>query len=54
MNIMHYEGYTAKVWYSEEDGCFVGRVLGITNIVSFDGESVKQLEKAFHSRSSTT
>lgn len=48
MNSMHYKGYTAKVWYSEEDGCFVGRLMGITDIVSFDGDTVKQLEDAFH------
>lgn len=48
MNTMHYKGYTAKVWYSEEDACFVGRVVGITDIVSFDGETVRELIAAFH------
>lgn len=46
-NIMHYKGYPALVEYSSEDGCLVGRVLGIRDIIGFHGESVAEAEKDF-------
>ena len=48
MNTMMHRGYAAKVEYSEEDGCFVGHIVGIRAVVGFDGASVAQLRKAFH------
>jgi len=48
MNTMTYKGYTAKVEYSEEDGCFVGHLIGLRDIVGFDGASVKELKSHFH------
>ncbi|MBF6593463.1 MAG: type II toxin-antitoxin system HicB family antitoxin [Thermaceae bacterium] len=44
---MTYKGYTAKLIYSEEDSCFVGRVLGIRHIIGFHGDSVEELRQAF-------
>ena len=46
-NIMHYKGYAARVEYSPEDKCFVGRILGIQDIIGFHGESVAELEQDF-------
>lgn len=46
-NIMHYKGYPARVEYSAEDGCLVGRVLGIRDIIGFHGDSVAEAEKDF-------
>lgn len=43
MNSMIYKGYTARIEYDERDGLFVGRVLGLRDIVSFQGESVETL-----------
>lgn len=34
------KGYAARIEYSDEDGCFVGRVAGIKPIITFHGESV--------------
>jgi predicted HicB family RNase H-like nuclease len=48
MNTMTYKGYTAKVEYSEEDGCFVGHLIGLRDIVGFDGASVRELKSRFH------
>ena len=48
MNAMTYRGYTASVEYDDEDRIFVGRVIGIRDIISFHGASVDELEKAFH------
>lgn len=47
MNAMHYNGYSARIEYSDEDGCFVGRIAGISDVVGFHGESVAQLRAAF-------
>lgn len=47
MNTMTYKGYTARVEFDERDGIFVGRVLGLRTIISFHGETVKELRSAF-------
>ncbi|HEY8908405.1 MAG TPA: type II toxin-antitoxin system HicB family antitoxin [Rhodoferax sp.] len=48
MNTMNYKGYTARIDYDDADNIFVGRVLGILDIVSFHAESVAELSEAFH------
>lgn len=47
MNTMMHKGYAARVEYSDEDGCFVGHILGIRDVVGFHGESVRKLRAAF-------
>ena len=47
MNVMNYQGYAARIEYSEEDGLFVGHIAGIKDIVGFHGESVQELRNAF-------
>jgi predicted HicB family RNase H-like nuclease len=47
MNVMNYQGYAARIEYSEEDGLFVGHIAGIKDIVGFHGESVQELRAAF-------
>jgi predicted HicB family RNase H-like nuclease len=44
---MTYKGYTGSIEYSSPDRCFHGRVIGITDIVSFEGTSVEELEADF-------
>ncbi|MFZ2445316.1 MAG: type II toxin-antitoxin system HicB family antitoxin [Syntrophobacteraceae bacterium] len=46
-NAMTYRGYAARVEYSDEDGCFVGHLAGITDVVGFHGETVAELRTAF-------
>ena len=48
LNLMEYKGYHAKIQYSEEDNILFGRVIGITDVVSFDGESISELKEMFH------
>jgi predicted HicB family RNase H-like nuclease len=43
-----YKGYAASVEFEPEDGVFVGRLLGINDVVSFHAESVRDLKAAFH------
>lgn len=47
MKPMRYKGYPARIEYSDEDGCFVGRVAGIRDIITFHGESVGEVREAF-------
>lgn len=47
MNTMTYKGFGARVAYSEEDGCFVGHLAGIRDVIGFHGESVSELRAAF-------
>lgn len=47
MNVMNYKNYSARIEYSDEDGCFVGHIAGIRDVVGFHGESVSELKSAF-------
>ena len=47
MNVMNYGGYSARVEYSDEDGCLVGHIAGIQDVVGFHGESVSDVRSAF-------
>jgi len=44
---MEYKGFSARVEYSESDGCIVGHVAGIRDVIGFHGESVAELRAAF-------
>lgn len=48
MKPMTYKGYPARIEYSDEDELFVGRVVGIRDIITFHGESVSEIRDAFH------
>jgi len=48
MNKLHYKDYIGNVFFSEEDGVFHGKVIGISDSISFEGESVKSLTEDFH------
>lgn len=48
MTPMMHKGYVARIDYSDEDKCFVGRVAGIKPIITFHGESVLEVKQAFH------
>ena len=47
MNTMTYKDFAARVEYSEEDGCFVGHIAGIRDVIGFHGETVAELRAAF-------
>ncbi|MEZ4528791.1 MAG: type II toxin-antitoxin system HicB family antitoxin [Desulfobacterales bacterium] len=44
---MKYKEYIGSVHFDAEDRIFHGRVLGITDIIGFEGESVSELEQDF-------
>ena len=47
-NIAEYKGYCGEVRFSEEDGLLYGKVLGIRDLILFEGSSVSELIKDFH------
>ena len=47
MTPMMHKGYAARIDYSDDDGCFVGRVAGIRDLITFHGETVAELRRAF-------
>ena len=47
MKTMTYRGYTAEINYSDEDGFYVGDVVGIDDIICFHGDTDEELREAF-------
>ena len=48
MNTMTYKGYIARVEFDPRDNIFWGKVLGVADRISFEGETVDQLIEDFH------
>lgn len=47
-NTIQYKGYVGSVEFSEEDGIFYGKVMGIRSLISYEGENAKDLINDFH------
>ena len=45
--MMNYKGYNGKVEYDDEAGVFYGEIIGLRDVVTFKGTSVKELQKSF-------
>ncbi len=45
---MKYKGYTGVVELDEESGVLFGRVVGLRDTITFQGESVAEVIRAFH------
>ena len=45
---MEYKGYFAKVEFDDEANIFHGEVINLRDVITFEGESVDDLRKAFH------
>lgn len=48
MKLITYKNYTADAKYSAEDGCYIGHIAGIHDIVGFQCETPEELERNFH------
>jgi predicted HicB family RNase H-like nuclease len=46
--MMKYKGYFGEVKYDDEAKIFHGEVVGLRDIITFQGTSVDELEEAFH------
>ncbi|MCC6697867.1 MAG: type II toxin-antitoxin system HicB family antitoxin [Candidatus Hydrogenedentes bacterium] len=42
-----YKGYQADIQFSADDECFFGTVSGLKDTITFEGQSVKELKRAF-------
>lgn len=47
-NLLFYKEYNGTVEYSREDNCLYGKVIGIKSLLSYEGNSVQELEQNFH------
>ncbi|MCD7732019.1 MAG: type II toxin-antitoxin system HicB family antitoxin [Oscillospiraceae bacterium] len=47
-NTMKYKDYVGSVEFSESDGVFFGKVMGIKALISYEGETAKDLVEDFH------
>jgi len=45
---MEYKGYFGKVEFDDEADIFYGEVINLRDVVTFQGETVKELRKAFY------
>lgn len=45
---IEYKGYHGSVEFSQEDRVFHGQILFINDLVTFEGETVKELLEGFH------
>lgn len=47
-DVITYKGFIGSVHYAAEDRVFYGKVEGISDLISFEGQTVDELEKGFH------
>ena len=45
--MMTYKGYAGKVEYDDEAEVFYGEVIGLRDVITFRGTSVRELQKSF-------
>ena len=48
MNTMIYKGYTTRMDFDPDDQIIVGRLIDMSDIITFHGSSVVEFEDAFH------
>ena len=46
--MMEYKGYFAKVEFDDEANTFHGEVINLRDVITFEGETVDELRKAFN------
>ncbi len=46
-NFLEYKGFKAKLDFSPDDEIFFGRLVGIDDVVTFEGKTVAKLKKSF-------
>lgn len=45
---MNYKGYTARIEFDEDDEILHGEVMGLRDVIYFEGNSVAEIRKSFH------
>lgn len=47
MNTITYNGYTASISYKSDDEVFFGKLIGVNDLIVFEGTSVTELKNGF-------
>jgi predicted HicB family RNase H-like nuclease len=47
VKVLEHKGYTASVEFDADDGILVGRVIGVNDVITFHGTTVKEVVSAF-------
>jgi predicted HicB family RNase H-like nuclease len=47
-DVLTYKGFTGSVHFSAQDDVFFGKVEEVNDLITFEGDSVKELKNAFH------
>lgn len=45
--MMKYKGYFGDAWYDYEAKIFHGEVIGLKDVITFQGKTVNEIEQAF-------
>ena len=46
-DVMQYKNFIGSVHFNADDEIFYGKIEGVNDLITFEGESVKKLKKAF-------
>ena len=46
-NVLSYKDYIGSAEYSAADECFFGKIIGLSDLVTFEGDDVVSLKNAF-------
>jgi len=46
-DVLTYKGFIGSVRFSAQDDVFFGKVEGVNDLITFEGDSVKELKSAF-------
>jgi len=47
-NVLTYKGFIGSVQFSADDNVFFGKLEGVNDLVTFEGNTVQELKDAFH------
>lgn len=48
IDLMQYKGYSCQPEYSADEHIFFGRIIGIRDMIYFQSDSAKDIEREFH------
>ena len=48
-DLLKYKGFIGSVKFAAEDDVFYGKIEGVNDLITFEGESVQELKSAFQS-----
>jgi predicted HicB family RNase H-like nuclease len=46
-DVLRYKDYISTIHFSVEDDVYHGKIIGINDLVSFEGKTVEELKQAF-------